>query len=43
MVEAVGEADGVDEAVEPRLVGIAPGELQRQEDVLAARRGPGAG
>ena len=34
VVEAVGEADGVDDRVEPRLVGLAAGEVQRQRDVL---------
>ena len=34
VLEAVAEADGVDDAVEPRLVGLAAGERQRQRDVL---------
>ena len=34
VVEAVAEADGVDEAVDPRVVGLAAGDRQRQEDVL---------
>ena len=32
--EPVAQADGVDHAVEPRLVGLAAGERQRQRDVL---------
>src|SRR5581483_11264138 len=38
LVRAVGQpiaqADGVDDAVEPRLVGVPSGQLQRQQDVL---------
>ena len=32
--EAVGQADLVDELLEPRRVGLAAGELERQRDVL---------
>ena len=35
MVEPVADPDRGDQAVEQRLVGVAAGELQRQEDVLA--------
>ena len=32
--EPVADADGVDQAVEPLAVGLAPGDRQRQQDVL---------
>ena len=32
--EPVAQADGVDDRVEPRLVGLAAGDRQRQQDVL---------
>ncbi len=34
VVEAVADADGVDQPVEPLAVGLAPGDRQRQQDVL---------
>ena len=34
MAEALAQADGVDERVEPRRVGVAPGDRERQQDVL---------
>ena len=34
VLQAVAEADGVDDVVEPRAVGLAAGEAHRQRDVL---------
>src|SRR5437764_3930097 len=37
VLEPVGEADRLDDAVEPLLVGLLPGERERECDVLACR------
>ena len=42
-LEAVADADRVDEPVEPLAVGLAPGDRQRQQDVLFGVRAPAAG
>ena len=34
VLQAVAEADGVDDLVEPRLVGLAAGQVHRERDVL---------
>jgi len=34
VLEAIADADGLDQPVEPLAVGIAPGDRQRQQDVL---------
>ena len=39
VAEAVAEADGVDDAVEPRLVRLPAGEGQREGDVLEGGEG----
>ena len=41
VVQPVPEADGVDHGVEPGLVDVAPGDVQRQGDVLGWRSGSG--
>ena len=39
MVEPVGQSDDVDDGVPPLRVGLASGDGQGQEDVLAGREG----